>query len=90
MLNCENLFEKINESYTTVKHLRRNKSWHEVILDKKKQLYGLFFLLPFKITHRYSFIPLKTMELFIGLYNECVTIQSELVDIKILKSTSPL
>jgi hypothetical protein len=72
VVTFENLFEKINECHTAVGHLGRDKTWHKVILDEK-QNYIDFFSLSFKVASRYSFIPHKTVKIFIELYDQCVT-----------------
>ncbi len=44
VVTFENLFEKINECHTAVGHLGRDKTWHEVILDKKQNYIDYFFV----------------------------------------------
>jgi len=36
VVTFENLFEKLTKCHTVVGHLGRDKTWHEVILDKKQ------------------------------------------------------
>jgi hypothetical protein len=70
VVTFENLFEKINECHTAVGHLGRDKTWHEVIFNKTR---NYMFFLSSKVSRRYSCVPLKTVIIFIGLCDQCVT-----------------
>jgi hypothetical protein len=74
MVTFENFFEKTNECHTAVGYLGRDKTWHEVILDKKQNYMDTDY---FFFSHsRLLFVVLlyrSKLKFFIELCDQCIT-----------------